>query len=145
MLLPVARLGGVTFTALGANNEGSLVGGQGGVVRLDGDASAQMLGARILYVNLASADELGGGSKAAQYMLLEQAFREARGLAPYDSPYALLTPAGREALARYLAGGRIVFDVERAADIRSCSPSASATACARSSLAPRKAGRSPAR
>jgi hypothetical protein len=118
MLLPVARVGGVTFTALGADNDGSLVGGQGAVVRLDGDPSAQMLGARILYVNLGSADDLGGGSKAAQYMLLEQAFREARGHAPYDSPYALLTPAGREALARYLAGGRIVFSVERAADIR---------------------------
>ena len=118
MLLPVARLGGVTFTALGADNDGSLVGGQGAVVRLDGEPSAQMLGARLLYVNLGSADELGGGSRAAQYMLLEQAIREARGQAPYDSPYALLTPAGRETLARYLAGGRVVFNVERAADIR---------------------------
>jgi len=119
MLLPVARLGGVTFTALGAENEGALVGGQGAVVRLDGDPSAQMLGARLLYVNLGSnADDVSGGSRAAQYMLLEQAFREARNLAPYDSPYALLTPAGRETLARYLAGGRIVFSVERAADIR---------------------------
>ena len=63
MLLPVARLGGITFTALGADNEGSLVGGQGGVVRLDGDASAQTIGARLLYVNLDSADELGGGSR----------------------------------------------------------------------------------
>jgi hypothetical protein len=119
MLLPVARLGGITFTALGADNEGSLVAGQGAVVRLDGDPSAQMLGGRILYVNLgSSADDVSGGSRAAQYMLLEQAFREARGTTPYDSPYALLTPAGRETLARYLAGGRVVFSVERAADIR---------------------------
>jgi hypothetical protein len=119
MLLPVARMGGITFTALGADNEGALVGGQGAVVRLDGDPSAQMLGARLLYVNLgSSADDVSGGSRAAQYMLLEQAFREARNLAPYASPYALLTPAGRETLARYLAGGRIVFSVERAADIR---------------------------
>jgi hypothetical protein len=119
MLLPVARLGGITFTALGADNEGSLVAGQGAVVRLDGDPSAQMLGGRILYVNLgSSADDVSGGSRAAQYMLLEQAFREARGTTPYDYPYALLTPAGRETLARYLAGGRVVFSVERAADIR---------------------------
>lgn len=118
MLLPVARLGGVTFTALAADNEGSLVGGQGGVVRLDGDASAQLLGARILYINMGNADDVSGGSRAAQYMLLEQAFREARGATPYDSPYALLTPSGRETLARYLAGGRIVFNVERASDIR---------------------------
>ena len=118
MLLPVARLGGITFTALGADNDGSLVGGQGGVVRLDGDPSAQMLGARLLYVNLGEADDIAGGSRAAQYMLLEQAFREARGTTPYDSPHALLTPAGRETLARYLSGGRIVFSIERAADIR---------------------------
>jgi hypothetical protein len=65
-----------------------------------------MLGARLLYVNLgSSADDTSGGSRAAQYMLLEQAIREARGTTPYDSPYALLTPAGRETLARYLAGG----------------------------------------
>jgi hypothetical protein len=118
ILLPVARLGGITFTALGAANEGSLIGGQGAVVRLDGDPSAQMLSARILYVNLDSPDDIGGGSRAAQYMLLEQAIREARGQAPYGAPYTLLTPAGRETLARYLNGGRIVFDVDRAADIR---------------------------
>jgi len=118
MLVPVARLGGVTFTALGADNDGSLIGGQGAVVRLDGDPSAQMLGARILYVNLGNPDEVSGGSRAAQYMLLEQAFREARGASPYGAPYTLLTPTGRETLARYLAGGRIVFHADRAADIR---------------------------
>jgi hypothetical protein len=118
ILLPVARLGGITFTALGAANEGSLIGGQGAVVRLDGDPAAQMLSARILYVNLDSPDDIGGGSRAAQYMLLEQAIREARGQAPFGAPYTLLTPAGRETLARYLNGGRVVFDVERAADIR---------------------------
>jgi hypothetical protein len=119
MLLPVARLGGITFTALEAGNEGSLVAGQGGVVRLDGDPDARMLGPRLLYINLgASAEDVSGGSRAAQYMLLEQAIREARGLSPYDAPYALLTPAGRETLARYLAGARVVFGVERASDIR---------------------------
>ncbi|TGV29363.1 hypothetical protein, partial [Mesorhizobium sp. M8A.F.Ca.ET.142.01.1.1] len=36
-----------------------------------------------------------------------------------DSPHALLTPAGRRTLGRYLAGqGRIVVEVDRAADIR---------------------------
>jgi hypothetical protein len=121
MLLPVARLGGLTFTALSANgsDEGSLIAGQGGVVRLDGNPSAAMTGARLLYINLgAGADGMSGGSRAAQYMLLDQAFREARGQAPYDSPHAMLTPAGRETLARYLAGGRVVFNVDRAADIR---------------------------
>ena len=121
MLLPVARLGGVTFTALSANSSegGSLVAGQGGVVRLDGDPSAEITGARLLYINLGgSAGDYSGGSRAAHFMLLEQAIREARGLTPYGSPYALLTPTGRETLARYLSGGRVVFNVDRAADIR---------------------------
>jgi Amidohydrolase family len=119
MVIPVARMGGLTFTALTANSGGSLIAGQGGVVRLDGDPSAAMTGTRLLFVNLgAGADGMTGGSRAGQYMLLDQAVREARGQAPYDSPYALLTPAGRETLARYLAGGRVVFSVDRAADIR---------------------------
>ncbi|OGT60739.1 MAG: amidohydrolase [Gammaproteobacteria bacterium RIFCSPHIGHO2_12_FULL_63_22] len=119
MVIPVARMGGLTFTALTANSGGSLIAGQGGVVRLDGDPSAAMTGTRLLFVNLgAGADGMTGGSRAGQYMLLDQAVREARGQAPYASPYVLLTPAGRETLARYLAGGRVVFSVDRAADIR---------------------------
>lgn len=52
-------------------------------------------------------------------MLLDQMVAEARGRVPVDSPHALLTPAGRATLARYLAGnGRIVVQVNRAADIR---------------------------
>lgn len=119
MVIPVARMGGLTFAALTANAGGSLIAGQGGVMRLDGDPSATMMGTRLLFVNLgAGADGMSGGSRAGQYMLLDQAVREARGQAPYNSPYAMLTPAGRETLARYLAGGRVVFSVERAADIR---------------------------
>jgi hypothetical protein len=121
MIVPVARLGGLTFAGLSANSTegGSLIAGQGGVVRLDGKPAAAMIGPRLLFINLGSgADGYSGGSRAGQYMLLDQAFREARGLTPYASPNALLTPAGRETIARYLAGGRIVFEVDRAADIR---------------------------
>jgi imidazolonepropionase-like amidohydrolase len=35
-----------------------------------------------------------------------------------DSDFRLLTPIGREVLARYLAGGRVAFSVDRASDIR---------------------------
>lgn len=121
MIIPVARLGGLTFAGLNANSTegGSLIAGQGGIVRLDGNPEAAMIGPRLLFINLGSgANGYSGGSRAGQYMLLDQAFREARGLTPYASPYALLTPAGRETLARYLAGGRIIFDLDRAADIR---------------------------
>ena len=119
VLIPVARLDGLTFTALSANSGdgGSLIAGQGSVVRLDGKYADPLAG-RLLYTAIGSgADPLGGKSRAGQYMLLDQALREARGLAPYGSPNALLTPAGRETLARYLLGGRVLFSVDRAADI----------------------------
>jgi len=118
VLIPVARVDGIGFTALGANSGGGFIAGQGGVVRLDG--SADPIGPLALYVRLgAPGAELTGSSRAAQWMLLEQMVSEARGRVPADSPHALLTPAGRATLARYLAGqGRIVVQVDRAADIR---------------------------
>ncbi|MGH8027862.1 MAG: amidohydrolase family protein, partial [Pseudoxanthomonas sp.] len=118
VLIPVARVEGLGFTLLGANTGGSFIAGQGGVVRLDG--SADPIGPRVLFVKLGN-DVLGksGSSRAAQWMLLDQMLGEARGRIPADSPHALLTPAGRAVLARYLAGnGRIVVNVNRAADIR---------------------------
>lgn len=118
VLIPVARVEGIGFTALGASSGGAFIAGQGGVMRLDG--SVDPIGPRALYVRLGSdALELSGKSRAAQWMLLDQLVAEARGRMPADSPHALLTPAGRAVLARYLAGqGRIVVAVNRAADIR---------------------------
>lgn len=118
VLIPVARLDGIGFTALGAATGGGFVAGQGGVVRFDG--SADPIGPRALFLRLgAAASELTGQSRAAQWMLLQQMVDEARGQVAADSPHALLTPAGRRTLARYLSGqGRIVVEVERAADIR---------------------------
>ncbi|MGE8244842.1 MAG: amidohydrolase family protein [Stenotrophomonas maltophilia] len=118
VLIPVARLDGIGFTLLGANTGGGFIAGQGGVMRLDG--SADPVGPQALFIRLgASGAELTGTSRAAQWMLLERMVSEARGRVPADSPHALLTPAGRATLARYLAGqGRIVVQVDRAADIR---------------------------
>jgi hypothetical protein len=118
VLVPVARLDGIGFTALGAATGGGFVAGQGGVVRFDG--SADPIGPRALFLRLgAAASELTGQSRAAQWMLLQQMVDEARGQVAADSPHALLTPAGRRTLARYLSGqGRIVVEVDRAADIR---------------------------
>src|SRR5207342_2874800 len=95
---------------------GSLIAGQGSVVRLDGKY-ASPIGSHLLYTGIGGGGSLGGKSRAGQYMLLDQALREARGQTPYGSPNALLTPAGRETLARYLVGGRVLFSVDRAADI----------------------------
>ncbi|MGH8030129.1 MAG: amidohydrolase family protein, partial [Arenimonas sp.] len=73
ILLPVARLDGITFAALPAvsTEGGSLLAGQGGVMRLDGRSDGP-LGGRQLYISFGGgADSLGGGSRAAQLMLLE--------------------------------------------------------------------------
>jgi len=119
-LLPVARIDGIGWTLLGAGSTegGSIVGGQGGVLRLDG--SVDPVGPRVLFVDLgAGASGLTGESRAAQWMLLDQLIDEARGRIPAASHMALLTPAGRETLAKYFGGeGRVMVAVNRAADIR---------------------------
>lgn len=118
IVIPVARVEGIGFTLLAASTGGSFIAGQGGIMRLDG--SPDPVGPRALFVRLGSGTaELAGKSRAAHWMLLDQMVAEARGRVPVDSPHALLTPAGRATLARYLAGnGRIVVQVHRAADIR---------------------------
>jgi hypothetical protein len=120
VLVPVARVEGIGWTLLGADSApgGSIIGGQGGVVRLDG--SADPIGARVLFVDLGGgAAGLTGDSRAAQWMILDQLIDEVRGRIAPDSNLALLTPAGRATLATYIGGGgRVVVAVNRAADIR---------------------------
>ena len=120
VLVPVTRIEGIGWTLLGAGSApgGSIVAGQGGVVRLDG--SADPIGPRELFLRLGSdASGLTGDSRAAQWMILDQLIDEVRGRIPPDSHAALLTPAGRATLAKYLnGGGRVVVAVNRAADIR---------------------------
>ena len=120
VLVPVTRIEGIGWTMLGVGTAtgGSIVAGQGGVVRLDG--SPDPIGPRALFVELGNdALALSGNSRAAQWMILDQLIDEVRGRIAPDSHAALLTPAGRATLARYLAGGgRIVVSVQRAADIR---------------------------
>ena len=120
VLVPVARVDGIGWTLLGANATlgGSIIGGQGGVVRLDG--SPDPVGPRVLFVQLGGGSaELTGNSRAAQWMLLDQLVAEARGRISPESRHSLLTPAGRETLRRYLdGGGRVIVGVHRAADIR---------------------------
>ncbi len=120
VLVPVARIEGLTWTMLtpSAQPGGNFVSGQGAAVTLDGRYDAVLPGTRALFINLGGdANALSAGSRAGQWMLLEQAIREAR--APQSrGDRDLLQPLGREALARYLSGGRVVFAVARAADIR---------------------------
>src|SRR5690606_36719293 len=102
----------------GTTTSGSIIGGQGVVVRMAG--STDPIGPKAQFVTLgASASSLSGSSRAGQWMLLDQLVDEARGRIPADSRFALLTPAGRATLALYLdGGGRVVVAVDRVADIR---------------------------
>ncbi|MDQ3287955.1 MAG: amidohydrolase family protein [Pseudomonadota bacterium] len=120
VLVPVSRVEGIGWTLLGAGSAdgGSIIGGQGGVMRLDGGPDP--IGPRVLFVDIGSdAGSLSGRSRAAQWMILDQLIDEVRGRIAPNSHAALLTPAGRAALARYLdGGGRVMVGVDRAADIR---------------------------
>lgn len=118
----VNRVEGITFAMVAptALADGTLIAGQGEIARLDGRIDAFLPASRTLFLDLGADATAGtGNSRAAQFMLLEQATREADPARPLrDGDPRLLTPAGREALARYRSGGRVAFRVERAADIR---------------------------
>lgn len=116
-LVPVARIEGITWTVLAPDSDDAIIGGQGAAVTLDGRYDAALPGSRSLFVTMGSEGaKRAGGTRTAEFMLLEEAIREARTKGSTD-PGALLHAAGREALTGYLSGGRVVFRVDRAADI----------------------------
>jgi hypothetical protein len=125
IVLGVGRLGGVTFAMLAPSAEaggkgasGTIIAGQGSVARLDG---AVVPTAHALFVDVGGdASALSGGSRAAQFMLLQQAFTEVRSPKSFlQGDLRVLTPGGRRALQTYMDGSApIVFDVDRASDIR---------------------------
>lgn len=119
VVIPVQRADGITFAAVApsAVPGGTFVPGSGGVVTLDGRWDAELPGSRTLFVHLGDeTSALSGNSRAAQWMLLERAVREAKS-PPSPAP-SVLSPLGREALAAHLGRGRVAFRVHRAADIR---------------------------
>ena len=114
--IPVTRIEGYTWSLLGANRSGSIIGGQGQAVSLDG-AYQSFIGDKVLFIDVgADASGQSAGSRAAQWMLLDQAMNEA-GSEVHWSPEPLLTVAGRKALETYKTGGIVVFNVDRASDI----------------------------
>lgn len=113
-LLAVARVGGMSFTALGTN--GGLLSGQGGVMRLDGSYEP-LANRRVPYVIIGTSKlDQSGATRAAQFMLLEQAFNEAKAPTPGDE--RLLTGKGRSALNQEMLNSRFFVSVNREADIR---------------------------
>jgi Amidohydrolase family len=119
VVVEVTRIEGFTWTVLGPGSGGDvLMAGQGRAVVLDGRFDAALANSQSLFVYLGGEMlDQSGGTRAAQYMLLAQAVQEARIGEPVGEN-ALLHRAGRAVLAQYLRGGRVVFTVDRAADIR---------------------------
>jgi hypothetical protein len=120
-VIGVNRVEGITFAMVAPEAAAgvTVIAGQGEVARLDGEADASQPASRTLFVDLGSQSSDAGVGRAAQFMLLDQAAREAKPPGPMrDGDFRLLTPTGRETLARYLSSGRIAFNVNRANDIR---------------------------
>ncbi len=120
-VIGVNRAEGITWTLLGTRpgQAGSLIAGQGAAVSLGNQFDAVLEGSRSLFVSVgADASDFSGSSRAAQYMLIEQAIREANST-PRNLQFEqrLLTITGREILGRYLKDGRWIVDVNRASDI----------------------------
>ena len=115
-LVPVTRIEGFSFTLLGAGSQGSIFGGQGRMVALDGGYES-FFGGPVLFINVGrDASGLSGDSRAGQWMLLNQAMKEADE-PPASMQTTLLTRAGRGTLSVFANDGKVVFDVDRASDI----------------------------
>jgi len=117
VVIPVALVEGLTWTVLSPASGDGVVAGQGAAMTLDGRYDAVLDGSRSLFVDWDGPGPISGGSRAALYMLFDQAIREVRAGGAVNEQ-SLLHPAGREVLSGYLNGGRVVFHVDRAADIR---------------------------
>ena len=116
--VPVTRIEGYGWTMLSASRAGSIIGGLGRAVSLDGGYES-FLSEPVLFIGLgAKTSQLSGQSRAAQFMLLNQAMEESRSEVMAWSPDALLTAEGRRVMARFIGAGTVVFDVDRASDIR---------------------------
>jgi hypothetical protein len=115
-VIPVTRIEGLTWSVLGAGQDESIIGGQGRSVVFDGGFDS-FRGDPVLFVAVgAGAAGKSRGSRAAQWMLLEQALAEAGSDLDW-TPAPLLTPAGRAALDGFRETGVVVFSADRASDI----------------------------
>lgn len=115
-LVPITRIEGFSYTLLGAGASGTIFGGQGRVAVLDGGYES-FIGKPVLFINVGrDASALTGGSRAGQWMLLNQAMQEADS-PPTSTENVILTRAGRGTLSTYIGRGKVVFNVDRASDI----------------------------
>ena len=107
VILGVNRVGGITFAMVlpsaeagGKGPGGTIIAGQGAVAHLDGSIDPNT---HALFVDVGGdASGLSGGSRAGEFMLLDQAIGEVqspKALLPNDQ--RLLSPAGRRATAGF--------------------------------------------
>ena len=121
VLVPVARVEGIGWTLLSAGSRpgGSLVGGQGGA-----GAAGRQPGpggpARAVRHARRRAAPTSAAARARRSGCCSTSWSTRRAAASRRTrTFALLTPAGRATLAKYLGGGgRVLVRVHRAADIR---------------------------
>jgi len=116
-VIPVARIEGFSFTLLGADTKGSIFGGQGRLVALDGGYES-FISNPVLFINVGrDASSLSGDSRAGQWMLLHQAMAEADN-PPASNESRILTRNGRHTLSAFTENDmKTVFNVDRASDI----------------------------
>lgn len=114
----ITRVEGITHALVAPSAKGSIMAGTGNVVSLDGRYEAAISTA-VLFIDLGGdTSQLSGGSRAAQYMLLQQALDEAEAPNEINGHLRLLTERGRTTLSGFTHSGRnVVFDVDRASDI----------------------------
>jgi hypothetical protein len=116
-LIPITRIEGYGWTMLAPGFKGSFVGGQGRAASLNGSFDA-FLSQPALFIGMgAKTSKLSGQSRAAQFMLLNQAMEESQSEVSW-SPDSLLTKQGRKTLASFKDSGVVIFDTDRASDIR---------------------------
>jgi len=115
-LVAINRIEGVLYTVLSPTQAGSIIEGQGSTVLLDGKSMPSS--AQVLFISMGAAAKAdSGGSRAAQFMLLEQAFTEAQKGGDQNGQFRLLTHAGRATLKQWQQKP-VIFMLDRAADIR---------------------------
>ncbi|TAD75907.1 MAG: amidohydrolase, partial [Sphingomonadales bacterium] len=121
---------GITRAATATAPTGSIFGGQGAIIDLDGDAQPVVQARAFQMVDLGeNGARLAGGSRPAAHMLLRSALREAQALVgktgtPQTTEIVkddevLLSRFDAEALVPVVTGAQKLYvRVERAADIR---------------------------
>jgi hypothetical protein len=114
----IQRVEGITQALIAPQASGSIVAGTGNVITLDGSYDAA-ISSGVLFIDIGGdSSKVSGGSRAAQYMLLQQALDEAGARKEINGRFRLLTERGRTTLNGFTNGSKnVVFEVDRASDI----------------------------